>query len=54
MTQFQFDVICKTLVKGVPALAEELINALDNFVKEYNDMKAKLEENSKEETKEGD
>ena len=50
MTQFQFDVICKIIEIGAPALANELCGALDAFVQSYNeiakensDLKAQLE-----------
>lgn len=32
MTQFQFDLICKIIQNGAPALAQELCEALSNFV----------------------
>lgn len=40
MTQFQFDLICKILSSGAPALANELCEALDNFVQSYNTVVA--------------
>jgi ATP phosphoribosyltransferase len=43
MTQFQFDIICKIVSTGAPALANELNSALDEFVQSYN---ACLEENA--------
>jgi hypothetical protein len=36
MTQFQFDLICKIIESGAPALANELCGALDTFVQSYN------------------
>jgi hypothetical protein len=36
MTQFQFDLICKIIESGAPALAKELCGALDTFVQSYN------------------
>ena len=50
MTQFQFDVICKLIDAGAPALASELKNAilglaksLEAAVAENEQLKAKLE-----------
>ena len=50
MTQFQFDVICKLIDTGAPALAAELKNAilglaksLEAAVAENEQLKAKLE-----------
>lgn len=50
MTQFQFDVICKLIDTGAPALASELKNAilglaksLEAAVAENEQLKAKLE-----------
>ena len=42
MTQFQFDLICKLVETGAPALANELITALQEMVKICN---ATAEEN---------
>lgn len=36
MTQFQFDMICKIITNGAPALADELVTALDSFVRDRN------------------
>ena len=36
MTQFQFDLICKIIEQGAPALAMELCTALDAMVQGYN------------------
>lgn len=36
MTQFQFDMICKIVQNGAPAVAEELCNALNSLVVDYN------------------
>ena len=51
MTQFQFDLICKIIENGAPALANELCNAVSNLVQSYNKLaeenerlKADLEE----------
>ena len=38
MTQFQFDAIVKIVQSGAPALANELYNALNNLVNEYNKL----------------
>ena len=38
MTQFQFDMICKIITNGAPALADELCGALDAFVKVYHSV----------------
>lgn len=35
MTQFQFDLICKIITNGAPALAGELCNALNTLVSGY-------------------
>ena len=50
MTQFQFDVICKVIENGAPALANELCGALTvlaqsytEIVKENADLKIQLE-----------
>jgi hypothetical protein len=43
MTQFQFDLICKLIETGAPALANELITALQEMVKICN---ATAEENT--------
>lgn len=53
MTQFQFDVICKLIDTGAPALAAELKNAilglaksLEAAVAENEQLKAKLEDST--------
>ena len=53
MTQFQFDVICKLIDAGAPALASELKNAilglaksLEAAVAENEQLKAKLKESA--------
>ena len=53
MTQFQFDVICKLIDAGAPALAPELKNAilglaksLEAAVAENEQLKAKLKESA--------
>jgi hypothetical protein len=43
MTQVELDIICKTIQSGVPALANDLLKSLQDFVVEYNDMKTQLE-----------
>ena len=35
MNQTQFDLICKIIQNGAPALAEELCGALANLAREY-------------------
>ena len=44
MTQYQFDTIVKVLESGVPALANELANSLNDLVVERNNL---AEENDK-------
>ena len=36
MTQFQFDMICKIIESGAPALANELNGSLNDLVQDYN------------------
>lgn len=36
MTQFQFDMICKVIENGAPAVADELCGALNDLVVNYN------------------
>ena len=43
MSQEQFELICKILQNGAPALANELIIALDTLVKEYLALKKNTE-----------
>ena len=43
MTQFQFDVICKIIDTGAPALAAELCNSLHNLVQDFNAVLAENE-----------
>ena len=38
MTQFQFEVICKIIENGAPALANELCGTLHNLVQSYNEV----------------
>ena len=38
MTQFQFDMICKVIENGAPALANELCGALDSLVRDRNQL----------------
>lgn len=58
MTQFQFDLICKIINAGAPALAEELCNSLGTLVQAYNNvvtenekLKADLEKATSTDTK---
>ena len=51
MTQANYDIICKVIQNGAPALANELIGAISNLItdanallKERDELKAKLEE----------
>jgi hypothetical protein len=44
MNQFQFDLICKIIASGAPALANELCGALDNLVQSYNITVKELEQ----------
>lgn len=44
MTQFQFDMICKIIEQGAPALAAELCNALDSFVRDRNALATENEQ----------
>ena len=44
MTQLQFDMICKIIQNGAPALANELCGALNDLVVDYNKMSAQLKE----------
>ena len=50
MTQFQFDMICKSLQSGVPALANELCDSLNELVVDRNQLAAKVEELEKAKT----
>lgn len=43
MTQQQFEIICKIIENGAPALANELCNALNNLVVERNNLAQQLE-----------
>lgn len=36
MNQFQFDLICKIIETGAPALANELIGAMRGLAEDYN------------------
>lgn len=42
MTQLQFDMICKIIQSGAPALANELCGALNDLVVGYNRMAEQL------------
>ena len=44
MTQFQYDVIIKTICNGAPALADELCTSLAEVVNERNEFKNRLDE----------
>ncbi len=44
MDQTQFDLICKIIQNGAPALANELCGALQNLVAGYNEAIAALNE----------
>jgi hypothetical protein len=50
MTQFQFELICKIIENGAPALAQELCSALDSFVQAFNALRAENEELKKQAT----
>ena len=50
MTQFQFELICKSLQSGVPALADELCDSLNDLVVDRNQLAAKVEEFEKSKT----
>lgn len=50
MTQFEFDMICKIIQNGAPALASDLIGSISNLIndanallKERDELKAELE-----------
>lgn len=45
MNQTQYELIIKSINYSMPAIADELCNALNNLINEYN----KLKENKKEE-----
>ncbi len=38
MTQLQFDMICRIVQSGAPALANELCGALNDIVVDYNNL----------------
>ena len=40
MTQFQFDIICKIIENGAPALANELCGALASLAQSYTEIVA--------------
>ena len=44
MNQFQFDLICKIINSGAPALAEELCGSLNALVQSYNNVIAENEQ----------
>ena len=39
MTQEQYNLICKILATGAPALANELISAMSSLINDYNRLK---------------
>lgn len=50
MTQFEYELICKLIQSGAPALAEDLINGLANVInaaneaiRERDELKAEVE-----------
>ena len=43
MTQLQFEMICKIIETGAPALAEELCNSLNDLVVERNNLAQEVE-----------
>ena len=43
MTQFQFDMICKIIQNGAPALANELCNSLNDLVVDYNKLANRIQ-----------
>ncbi len=43
MTQLQFEMICKIVENGAPALADELCGALDGLVKRHNFLQKEVE-----------
>lgn len=54
MNQWQFDTIVATLQSAVPALAENLCNALAKVITDNQEMSKKLKEMEKTEEKEND
>lgn len=44
MTQFQFDLICKIIESGAPALANELCGSLNDLVIDRNNLAKENEE----------
>jgi hypothetical protein len=42
MTQLQFDMTCKIVQNGAPALADELCGSLNNLIVDYNRMAEQL------------
>lgn len=44
MTQLQFEMICKIIENGAPAMANELCGSLDALVKDRNNLAKKVEE----------
>lgn len=56
MNQLQFEMICKILQNGAPALANELCDALNTLVVDYNRLLSELQamREATEEAKAGD
>lgn len=56
MNQLQFEMICKILQNGAPALANELCDALNTLVVDYNRLLGELQamREAAEEAKAGD
>ena len=50
MTQTQFDLICKIIQNGAPALAEELCGAIANLIQAYAALAEEKEAASKKDT----
>lgn len=52
MTQEQYNIIVKVLQNGAPALAEELINGINNLIKENAALKVESQKQENVEEKE--
>lgn len=48
MTQSQYDVLCKVIQNGAPALANELIGAVNELINQLGEAVKAKEEESKE------
>lgn len=44
MTQFQFEVICKVIESGAPALSNELCSSLNDLVVDRNQLAKQVED----------